>query len=159
MKPNHRCAQQNKEFVTEAVSDLLKNRCIREVRDIPHVCSPLSVVMSNSHKKQLVIDLRCLNQHLLQEKFKYEHLRLAMLMFEKWDFMSSFDLKAGYHHVDIHKRHWQYLGITWNDGGEPKYYVFVVLPFGLATACYLFTKLLRPLTKYWCEGGLRTIIY
>ena len=69
MKPNHRCAQQNKEFVTEAVSDLLKNRCIREVRDIPHVCSPLSVVMSNSHKKRLVIDLRCLNQHLLQEKF------------------------------------------------------------------------------------------
>ena len=37
--------------------------------------------------------------------------------------------------------------------------MFVVLPFGLATACYLFTKLLRPLTKYWRGQGLRVIIY
>lgn len=60
MKPNHRSAQQNKEFVTEAVSDLLKNRCIREVEGVPYVCSPLSVVISNSQKKRLVIDLRYL---------------------------------------------------------------------------------------------------
>ena len=79
MKPNHRSAQQNEEFVTEAVSDLLKNRCIREVEGVPYVCSPLSVVISNSQKKWLVIDLRYLNQHLLQDKFKYEDLRLAML--------------------------------------------------------------------------------
>ena len=79
---------------------------------MPHVCSPLSVVISNSGKKRLVIDLRYLNQHLLREKFKYEDLRSAMLMFEKGDFMFSFDLKAGYHHVDIHKKHWQYLGFA-----------------------------------------------
>ena len=106
-----------------------------------------------------MIDLRYLNQHLLLEKFKYEDLRLAMLMLEKGDFMFSFDLKAGYHHVDIHEKHWQYLGFAWEKGGEPKYYVFVVLPFGLATACYWFTKLLRPLTKYWRGQGLRVIIY
>ena len=81
MKPNHRSAQQNKEFVTDAVSDLLKNRCIWEVKGVPYVCSPLSVVISNSQKKQLVIDLRYLNQHLLQAQFKYEDLRLAMLTF------------------------------------------------------------------------------
>ena len=149
MKPNHRSAQQNKEFVTEAVSDLIIKQCIKKVKNVPHVCSPLSVVISNSGKKRLVIDLRYLNQHLLWEKFKYEDLRLAMLMFEKGDFMFSFDLKAGYHHVDIHKKHWQYLGFACNYGGEPKFYVFVVLPFGLATTCYLFTELLRPLTKYW----------
>ena len=126
---------------------------------MPHVCSPLSVVISNSGKKRLVIDRRYLNQHLLREKFTYEDLRLAMLMFEKGDFMFSFDLKAGYHHVDIDKKHWQYLGFAWNYGGETKFYVFVVLPFGLATACYLFTKLLRPLTKYWRSRGLRAIIY
>lgn len=159
MKPNHRSAQQNEEFVTEAVSDLLINRCIREVEGVPYVCSPLSVVISNSQKKRLVIDLRYLNQHLLEDKFKYEDLRLAMLMFEKEDFMFSFDLKAGYHHVDIYKEHWQYLGFAWENRGAPKYYVFVVLPFGLATACYLFTKLLTPLIKYWRGQGLRAILY
>ena len=106
-----------------------------------------------------MIDLRYLNQHLLQAKFKYEDLRLAMIMFEKGDFMFSFNLKACNHHLDIHEEYWQYLGFAWDDGGAPKYYMFVVLPFGLATACYLFTKLLRPLTKFWRGQGLRAIIY
>ena len=153
MDPNHRSARQNQEFVTSAVADLLKNRYIREVKGVPYVCSPLSAVVSNSQKKRLVMDLRYLNQHLLQAKFKYEDLRLAMTMFEKGDFMFSFDLKAGYHHVDIHEEYWQYLGFAWDDGGAPKYYMFVVLPFGLAT------KLLRPLTKFWRGQGLRAIIY
>ena len=82
-----------------------------------------------------------------------------MIMFEKGEFMFSFDLKAGYHQVDIHKEYWQYLGFAWDNGGVPKYYVFGVLPFGLANACYLFTKLLRPLTKYWRGQGLHAIIY
>ena len=43
VKPNHRSAQQNKEFVTKAESDLIINQCIREVKSVPHVCSPLSV--------------------------------------------------------------------------------------------------------------------
>ena len=31
--------------------------------------------------------------------------------------------------------------------------------FGLATACYAFTKLMRPLVKYWRGGGLHTVLY
>lgn len=34
-----------------------------------------------------------------------------------------------------------------------------MLSFGLATACYAFTKLLRPLVKYWRGKGLRTLQY
>ena len=44
-------------------------------------------------------------------------------------------------------------------GPELRYYVFGVLPFGLATACYLFTKLLRPLVKYWRQQGLCGVVY
>jgi len=39
------------------------------------------------------------------------------------------------------------------------YYVFKVLPFGLSSACYLFTKLMRPLVRYWWGRGLKAIIY
>ena len=35
---------------------------------------------------------------------------MAMLLLEKGDYMFSFDLKSGYHHVDIAKEHWKYLG-------------------------------------------------
>ena len=130
MKPNHRSAQQNKEFVTEAVSNLIINRCIREVKSVLHVCSPLSVVISNSGKNWLVIDLRYLNQHLLWKKL-YEDLRLAMLMFEKGDFMLSFNLKAGYHHVEYPRETLAIPGICLELTGENQNIVFVVLPFGL----------------------------
>ena len=35
---------------------------------------------------------------------------MAMLLLEKRDFLFSFDLKSGYHHVDIAREHWKYLG-------------------------------------------------
>jgi len=158
-KANHKSALENTDFVSSALTDLENNRCILEVDNVPHICSPLSVVTNSSGKKCLVIDLRYLNGYLLKEKFKYEDLRLAMLMFQKGDYLFSFDLKSGYHHVDIHKSHWEYLGFAWDKGKGKKYFCFKVLPFGLATACYVFTKLLRPVIKHWRSQGLRAIIY
>jgi len=67
------------------------------------VCSPLSVVENSTGKLRLVINLRYLNQFLWLDKFKYEDLRTAMLMFQKDDYVFSFDLKSGYHHVDIYE--------------------------------------------------------
>ena len=37
--------------------------------------------------------------------------------------------------------------------------MFTVLPFGLSTACYIFTKLMRPLVRYWRSRGLRIVVY
>ena len=39
------------------------------------------------------------------------------------------------------------------------FFVFTALPFGLSSACYAFTKLLRPLVRYWRSLGLRAVIY
>ena len=67
--------------------------------------------------------------------------------------MFTFDLKSGYHHVDIHEDFQTYLGFSWGEGASRRFYVFRVLPFGLASACYVFTKLLRPLVKRWRGWG------
>lgn len=61
--------------------------------------------------------------------------------------MFIFDLKSGYHHVDIHEDSQTYLEFSWGEGAHRKCYAFQVLSFGLASACYVFTKLLRPLVK------------
>ena len=91
-------------------------------------------------------------------KFKYVDLRTAALMFEIYEYLFKFDLKSGCHHVDIYPDHYQFLGFQWEDKGEPYYYVFSVLPFGLCTAPYLFTKLMKPLIKLWRGKGLKAII-
>ena len=38
-----------------------------------------------------------------------------MLMFQPDDHMFTFDLKSGYHHVNIHEEHWKYLGFPWGE--------------------------------------------
>ena len=84
----------------------------------PHICSPLSVVESSFGKKRLVVNLSYANQFLCKQKFKYEDLRTALLMFENDDLMFTFDLKSGYHHIDICPTQWTYLGFAWNRGGH-----------------------------------------
>ena len=45
------------------------------------------------------------------------------------------------------------------DDGRTRYFMFNVLPFGLATAPYIFTKLLRLLVKLWRTRGLHPVVY
>ena len=73
--------------------------------------------------------------------------------------MFHFDFRSGYHHIDIFKEHWGYLGFSWTSNGVTSYYCFVVLPFGLSTAPYIFTKVCRVLIKYWRSNGIKIVIF
>ena len=106
-----------------------------------------------------MLDLRVVNQFLPKRKFKYEGLNLIPDLCNRGDFLFTFDLKSGYHHVDIHPDCWTYLSFSWSTNGVRKFYKFHVLPFGLSTACYVFTKLLRPLVRHWRSFGYRVILY
>ena len=55
---------------------------------------------------------------------------MALLVFTKEDFLFKFDLKSGYHHLDIFEPHQKYLGFAWGVGGNMSYFVFTVMPFG-----------------------------
>ena len=90
---------------------------------------------STKGKKRLVNNLRYLNQYLRRDSFKYEDLHTLMAILRPNDFLFKFDLKSGYHHVEIFQPHWTYLGFAWGSQSHMDYYVFTVLPFGLATAC------------------------
>ena len=155
---NHKSAREQKDFVTSAVKDLLATGCILKVDKRPFICSPLSVV-EGSNKRRLVINFRHLNSFLWKQKFKYEDLRTALLLFEIGDMAFTFDLKSGYHHVDIHESCWKYLGFRWDIEDTRTYFVFKVLPFGLSTTCYFFTKLLRPLVKFWRGHNFKVVVY
>ena len=47
------------------------------------------------------------------------------------------------------KEHQTYLGFSRNTDNIVKFFVFTVLPFGLSTTPFVFTKMVRPLVKYW----------
>ena len=50
---------------------------------------------------------------------------------------------------------WVFMGQSWS----PEIFCIWVLSFGLASACYVFTKLLQPLVKRWRARGNRAIVY
>jgi hypothetical protein len=43
--------------------------------------------------------------------------------------------------------HTEFLGFSWIVNGKQTFYKFFVLPFGLKSAPYIFTKITRPLIK------------
>ena len=96
---NHRSALVHAEFVTEAIQELIANRCVKRVSDKPFICSPLSVVSNSEEKLRLVLHLKHLNQFLRKDWFKYEELRVALLVLRKGNFLFKFDLKLGYHPI------------------------------------------------------------
>jgi len=136
---NHKSTLVHLLFVSESVRELLFNRSVREVQSKPLVCSPLSVVPNHEGKCRLVLNFRHLNQFLCKDHFKYEDLRIAMLMFEKSDFLIKFDLKSGDYHLDIFGAH--QMGFAWELQGKTQYFVFTVLPFG-----------------YWRGQGIRVVL-
>ena len=48
---------------------------------------------------------------------KYEDMRTALMFLRKGGYAFKFDLKSGYHHVDICPEHVTYLGFSWEDKG------------------------------------------
>ena len=70
--------------------------------------------------------------------------------------MFSFDLKIGYHHIEIFEGHQAYPGFSWRHARSNclKFFVFTVLPFGLVSAPHIFSKTLKPLEKHWRHQGI-----
>ena len=58
-------------------------------------------------KKGLFLDLRHINLHLFRNKFqiKSERITIAKEVIKPGDFLLPFDLKSGYHPVDIFSDH------------------------------------------------------
>ena len=52
-----------------------------------------------------------------------------------------------------------YIWACWNFGSVVKYFVFTVLPFGLSSAPYIFSKLVRSLVNYWRGLGRRVVTF
>ncbi len=156
---NNKSAVLYSDFVTDAINDLLSKNLISECEDKPVIVNPLSVSKQSSGKLRLILDLRYVNKYLWKNKIKFEDWNTALLYFQKGDFMGSFDLKSGYHHIEIFEDHCEYLSFAWEFEGVKKFFSFQVLPFGLSTAPFIFTKTLRPLVRHWRKKGFFIVLF
>ncbi|MCP3667695.1 MAG: hypothetical protein GY696_35260 [Gammaproteobacteria bacterium] len=157
---NNKSSVEHADFVGTEIANLLAKGCIEEVQDIPYFVSPLSVaVQQSSGKKRLILDLSMLNAYIAYFKFKLEDIKTLKNYLSPDSYLMTFDLRSGYHHVDIHPKYFKYLGFSWIFDGKRRFFVFRVLCFGLSAAPFVFTKILRNLVLHWRSMGIKVIIY
>jgi hypothetical protein len=65
------------------------------------------------------------------------------------------DPKDGYWHADLHEDLWEYMCFEW----EGQILFFAVMPFGLAPACWVFTKMMRVYVNHLRLQGLKVLAY
>ncbi|KAK3272017.1 hypothetical protein CYMTET_19662 [Cymbomonas tetramitiformis] len=151
---NHVSAVRHATFVTDAVQECVLMGALREVPSKPRVVLPLMVDDSRD-KLRLIFNGKWLNAFLVFPKFKYEHLQPFVDLLRRDDGLFYFDYKSGYYHVDLHEMSRTYVAVEW----QGRFFEFCVLPFGLAPACWVFTKINRELVGKWRGLGFRVHPY
>ena len=109
---NNKSAIIHSDFVTSSILELLDSRRIVELHSRPHIVNPLSV-SSNKDKNRLILDLRYVNRHLERQKVRFEDWKVFQNYLISDGFLFKFDLKSGYHHIEINRDYQTYLGFSW----------------------------------------------
>lgn len=149
---NHPSALASPSFVSEKVMEGVRlGTMLPSDRTSLRCILPLGVATNSAGKQRLIWDGRYVNQYLPKQPFRMETLqREGRALFERSAWGGTCDLSSAYHHVEMHPDSTPFLGFEW--GG--KFYRFTVLPFGLATAPWLFTKVIGHCARFLRSPGL-----
>lgn len=106
-------------------------------------------------KMRFILNLKQLNKFIDTSHFKIEDLRTTLKLMSRNCYMATIDIKDAYHFIKIHPESRKFLRFEWKN----KLYECNVLPFGLSTAPYVFTKITKPIVKLLRSGGFMSTIY
>ena len=158
-QPHQPCLSSMQETVlNQEVEDLLEKQAVHPV-PIPlqeqGFISSMFVVPKKDGGNRPVVNLKPLNQYLVYKHFKMEGTHMLRDLLRKGDFLVKIDRKVAYLTVPIWKDHQKFLRFAWKNS----LLEFCCLPFGLATAPRVFTKLMKPVVAALRQRGIRLIIY
>ena len=121
---NNQSAFNNASFVESAIDELVHTHAVVKEPSIPHVVNPLSILIQPLGTKRLILDLRHVDHFIWKQKFRCEDWRVLLSLVNNGDYLFSFDLKSGYHHIDIFPDHQTFLGFSWVFSGTVWYFCF-----------------------------------
>ena len=79
---NRSSAFKFKDFVDDAISELIERGCVSEVDYPPNFINPLHVVQQSSGKCRLILDLSFLNRFVWKQSVRYEDIRTVFDLFQ-----------------------------------------------------------------------------
>lgn len=104
---------------------------------------------------RFILNLKKLNTFLNAPHFKLEDYRTVIKILKQGDYLTRIDLKDAYYSVNIKETDRKFLSFQF----ENKVYHFNRLPFGISTAPFVFTKLMKPVVEKFRKIGIRCVIY
>ena len=142
-------------FAREQVAELLSRGVIGEDVEAEVIC-PLGVAPKKGPKKyRLIHNVRYVNASCTPKPFRYEKLTDLQNLLAGGEWMVKFDLSAGYHHIPLRPSQRKFFGFEF----EGKVYTWRQLFFGLSSAPYIFTMILRDVASRWRFDGINLIHY
>lgn len=143
------------QILDQEILSLLQKNAIESAPGREGFFSPMFTVPKKDGGWRPIINLKRLNTYLEVPHFKMEGINTLKDVLQKNDFMGKIDLKDAYLTVPVSPHHRKFLKFQW----KGQNYQFKSLPFGLATAPRVFTKILRPLAAKLRKQGIRIVIY
>ncbi|XP_048590532.1 uncharacterized protein LOC116601217 [Nematostella vectensis] len=117
--------------------------------------SPLFTVPKKGRGFRPVINLKGLNHFQEYQHFKMQGVTMLKDLLRRGDLLTKIDLKDAYLTIPISKQDQKYLRFRWKN----QLWQFLSLPFGLAKAPRVFTKILKPVVAHLRKRDIRLIIY
>ena len=119
-----------------AIAELVHTHAVVEVPFIPHVVNPLCLNTVLRQEEAYSGLTSCQSLIIWKQKFRCEDWRVLLSYVNKGDYLFSFDLKSGYHHIDIFPDHQTFLGCPG----------FFLVPFGIFVLHHFRSVLAQPHT-------------
>ena len=142
-------------LVKEEVADLIQKGAIEEINPSEGFYSNLFLVPKKDGGQRPVINLKALNQFVQKQHFKMEGIHNLKDLLKPGDWLAKVDLKDAFFTIPIHHHHRKYLRFMF----QQRAYQFTCLPFGLCSAPWVFTKVLKPALALLRQEGVRLIAY
>ena len=140
----------------QMILDLIQKNAIEKVPPgTSGFYSRVFLVPKKSGKLRLVIDLSKLNAFLEKFPFKMDTASVIRESIEPGMWSASLDLSDAYLHIPMHPGARNFLLFQIGD----QVYRFLVLPFGLSTAPFVFSEVMKFLKKWGRAAGLLLFQY
>lgn len=138
------------------INELLSKNAIFEFkkRTQPFL-SKIFLVPKPDGSHRFILNLKDLNNFVLTEHFKLEDYRTLVKLISPGCYLATLDLKDAYYMVPIKESDKKYLCFHFDN----KIFYFNVLPFGLSSAPYVFTKIMKPVVSYLRKLGYLSVVY
>lgn len=154
--PPIRFAENNVALIDNELRELISKHAVTEVDPFsPGFISNLFLVKNKGGGYRPVINLRELNQYVTYRHFKMEGIHCLRDLLQPVDWLVKVDLKDAYLTVPMHRDSQHLLRFLW----WGRTWQFTCLPFGLSSAPWCFTKILKPAMASLRSRGVRLIVY